>query len=207
MPPLLRSLHLAPALLYLAGLHANSQEPVPLDRAREFARHLNESANKLANTPITVDADVLNPHGIHAGESGALVVPDRNLTAAALDSIGEKPLPVGELFLRNVTFTRDGSAVANDRLQHITVAMQDTRVQLPIFFLAARKTADGKLELVVFGKDMEPLATSPLGKVPAKAQFPIELTAEKRDENSGLLTLKIVGQYEAELVLQRTGTQ
>jgi hypothetical protein len=192
-------------LLYIAGFHADAQEPVPLDRAREFARALSESAAKLSPTPVQIDADVLNPFGIHAGEAGALVVPDRNLTAAALAEVGEKPLPVGELFLRNVLLTSNGTAVTGEKLQHITVAMNDQKVQVPIYFLAARKNGDGKLELLVFGKDNEPVAKALLGKVPSQAKLPIELTAEKQDEKSGLLTLKVAGQFEAELVLQKPG--
>ena len=205
MPSVLRSLHLAPALLYIAGLHADAQEPVPLDRAREFARALSESAAKLSSTPVRIDADVLNPFGIRAGEAGALVVPDRHLTAAALAEVGDKPLPVGELFLRNVNLTTDGAPVAASKLQHITVAMQDQQVQVPIYFLAAHKNSDGKLELLVFGKEEQPLAKAVMGKVPSDAKLPIELTAEKQDEKNGLLTLKVAGQFEAELVLQKAG--
>lgn len=204
MPSLLRSLHLAPALLYLVGQHADAQEPVSLDRAREFARHLVESAGNLSASVVRVDADVLNPVGIRAGESGALVVPDRNLTASILENAGSTPVAVGEIFLRNVTLAVDGKPVEKSKLQHISVVMQEQKVEVPIYLLAAAKSAEGNLELLVFGKGAEPLARTRLGKVASKTKMPIELAAEKQDENSGLLTLNIVGQFEAELLLHRT---
>ncbi|MHA3772769.1 hypothetical protein ACXR0O_14645 [Verrucomicrobiota bacterium sgz303538] len=204
MRSLLRSLHLAPFLLSLVGHHSNAQEPVPLDRAREFARSLSESAASLKDAPVHVDADVLNPVGLHADDRGVLVVPDRNLTANALNSGGSELIPVGELFLRNVGFAADGKLLPTEKLQHITVAMQDRKVEVPIYLLAAKKDTEGKLELLIFGKGSEPIVRARMGKVASKAKMPIELTAEKQGDNSGMLTLNIAGQYEAELLLQGT---
>lgn len=207
MPSALRYALLAPALLYFLGQDADAQETVPLDRAREFARHLVESAKSISGTAVEIDADVLHPVGIRAGESGGLVVPDRNLTAGALEKAGTTPIPVGELFLRNVALSVDGKPVEKEKLLHISVSMEDRKVEVPIYLLAAAKDAEGSLQLLIFGKGSEPIARTRLGKVSSKAKMPIELSAEKQGENSGLLTLNVVGQYEAELSLQKTTDQ
>lgn len=204
MSSLLRSLHLAPALLYLVGQHADAQEPVPLERAREFARHLVQSAGNLSGAAVRVDADVLNPAAIRADDCGALVVPDRNLTADVLANATSTPVAIGELFLRNVTLTVDGQPVDKAKLRYFTFVMGEQSAEVPVYLLGARKDAEGNLELLVFGKGSEPVARTRIGKVSSEAKMPIELSAEKQDENSGLLRLDLVGQYEAELLLYRS---
>jgi hypothetical protein len=77
-------------------------------------------------------------------------------------------------------------------------------VEVPVYFLAAAKNGKGALELLVFGKDGEPVVRTLLGKVRSAAKFPIEMTTEKQDENSGLLTLRIAGQFEAEILLKKS---
>lgn len=204
MSSLLRSLHLAPALLYLVGQHADAQEPVPLERAREFARHLVESSGNHPGAAVKIDPDVLNPVAIRVEQSGVLVVPDRNLSSDVLANAAAALVPIGELFLRNVTLTVDGQPLDKEKFRQITVAMQDQKAEVPTCLLAASKDKEGNLELLVFGKGTEPLARTRIGKVPSQATMPIELSAEKQDENSGLLRLNLAGQYEAELLVQRS---
>ena len=58
--------------------------------------------------------------------------------------------------------------------------------------------------MIVFGKDKEPLTRVPLmAREGAKQEFPIEVSGEKRDERTGTLTLRLFGQFEAQLLLMR----
>jgi len=50
--------------------------------------------------------------------------------------------------------------------------------------------------LLIYGKDKEPVLRVPLKALSAPQENPIEMSAEARD-NSGLVTLKLVGKYQA----------
>jgi len=59
-----------------------------------------------------------------------------------------------------------------------------------------RRTASGGMELLVFGKDKEPLLKVALKQVVAKQDVPLDMAAD-RESDSAEITLKILGKYEA----------
>jgi hypothetical protein len=60
------------------------------------------------------------------------------------------------------------------------------------------------LELLVFGKDKEPLVTLPLKRMDAPQELPLDFTAE-RTGDAGCLTIRILGKYEAKLMVTELG--
>ena len=60
----------------------------------------------------------------------------------------------------------------------------------------AQRNSSGALELLVFGKDQEPVVKVPLKTMDAKQDVPIDLSAE-RESDSGKVTLNILGKYTA----------
>ena len=65
---------------------------------------------------------------------------------------------------------------------------------------AYRKAKEGALELVIYGKGKEPLLRVPMTKAARTQSLPIEFTSE-RESDSGRVTLRFVGQYEATFFL------
>ena len=65
-----------------------------------------------------------------------------------------------------------------------------------------RKSADGKLELLIYGKEKEPIVKVPMKATTSSAaqENPIEISAERKDEG-GLVTLRLVGKYEASFMV------
>jgi hypothetical protein len=64
------------------------------------------------------------------------------------------------------------------------------------YALGVQRNGTGALELLVFGKDKEPVVKVPLKTMDAKQDVPIDLSAE-RESDSGKVTLKILGKYTA----------
>jgi hypothetical protein len=64
--------------------------------------------------------------------------------------------------------------------------------------LAARKNAEGGLELVVYGKSAEPLLSVPLKSVSNGGAETVDMSGERND-NGATLKLVFLGKYEATL--------
>jgi hypothetical protein len=62
--------------------------------------------------------------------------------------------------------------------------------------LGVQRNGSGALELLVFGKEKEPLVKVPLKTMDAKQNVPMDIVAERESE-SGKVTLNILGKYTA----------
>lgn len=180
------------------------QEAMPLELARDIARRMTaHAAATTAGLPVAVDPDAEQAQGLRVAKAGALVIPHRGLTPATLAAPGGALVPIALVYLRELTLRLDGAAVATDRLRVVTVGGGERTMRVPALVLAAQRSAGGTHELVVFGRDPESLLRVPMGKVETAARFPVELSGEAHDEQTGTLTLNVVGQWEAELALQK----
>lgn len=182
---------------------AAAQERIPPDQAQQYARLMAETASKVAAPAVKTDVDAEKPFGLKHGEIGVLVIPERTLSEEALSKAGKTVVPVGQLWVRNLTLVLDGSAISNDRLQVLTVTADNQDHRLPLFLLGARKGAKDALELVVYAKDKEPLAVVPLQKIQATQELPIELEGKRGDGETATLTLNLLGKYRAAVTVGR----
>ena len=89
-------------LVLLTGI-AWGQERIPSEFALKVAQLLAEQTAKLENTQVKVEPDVNKPFGLKKEEVGALVIPDKGLTTAALKNAGKEVVPVGRLWVRHLT--------------------------------------------------------------------------------------------------------
>jgi hypothetical protein len=189
------------ALLVVAGL-VRAQERIPSEVAQKFARLFVEQTAKLDAPQLKVEPDAERPYGLKKDEMGALFIPDKRLSAEALQKAGKEVLPVGQLWVRGLTAVVNDQPVANDKLRIVTISADNKDHALPLFLVGARRSADGELQLVVYGKDKKPLLHVPLRKAETRQELPVEL--EGREENErGVLTLNLLGRYRAELVLAK----
>lgn len=190
------------------GGAAAAQEAQPIEQVREFARRLTAGTESIADAPVKVEPDPERPQSLRWENGSALIVPDRNLSATALAEAGDALVPVGRLLLRNTVLVADGAPLPAEKIRRVTVGGSDGGFQIPLLLLAAKKNAEGRLDLLVLSGSAEPLVRVPLGKVPHAAKFPIELNVEKDESGGpGTLTLNIAGQYEAELAVRRGETR
>lgn len=179
---------------------ATAQEQVSREEALKVALLTHCDLTPLATLPVRVDADLKYPFALRAGEYGAMILPETKLTAEALVRAGRDPVPLGELWARKLTLVCDGQPCAASKLFLVTLPRQEGGV--PVFALAVRQGKEGQLELLVYGKDKQPLLTVPLKKATAKQEYPLELTADPQGDQ-GRLTIRVCGKYEAELTMAK----
>lgn len=188
--------------LILAALSATltaapAQENLPREEALKVAFIVSADLKQLLGTPIPTDPDVKRPVAVRAGDRGGLVLPECKLSASALAKVGKEVVPIGQLWLRNVVPQSAGRPVSQAKLLTLSVSSGDKSFSACLCALGLRKNADGQPELLVYGKDKEPITQAPLKEISAPQQEnPIEVSAELQGEGA-LLTLKIVGKYEA----------
>ncbi len=174
----------------------SAQEKLSREDALKYASLVSADAKQLEGTPIPTDVDARQPAAVRDGEYGGMVLPQKNLTAAGLSQAGETIIPIGQLWLHKLTPMRDDQAIPSEKLRLVTVSADGDKTTVPQCALGVRRTSTGSLELVVFGKGKEPLLKAPLKAIDTKQELPLEVTAE-RDSDSGRITLKILGKYQA----------
>ena len=93
----------------------------------------------------------------------------------------------------------DSTVTPNAKLRIVPVTTPNNEeLKLVFCLLGVRKNGDG-LELVVLGKDKEALTKLPLKKVSVPHEMPIELEAKHGDNDTALVTITLLGKYQAVL--------
>lgn len=185
------------ALLIVTTCHyASSQEQLPRREALKYAFLVSTDLKTLQSTPITTDVDLKQPVALRDGDYGAMILPEAKLTADAIAEAGEQIVPVGQLWLHKLTPMRGGSGIPAYQLRLVKIVGEEESGEAVQCALGVKNNGADGLELLVFGKEKSPLLKVPLKKTERTQQLPIALQAEREDE-SGRLTLNLLGRYEA----------
>lgn len=188
-----------------AVLSAQSQEKLPREECMKYAFIVSANLKELLNTPIPTDPDVKRPAAVKDEGGGAMILPETKLNAQTFARLGKEAVPVGQLWMAYLSPVSEGKVVATDKLRLVHLATGDQEVDAPCFALAARKDPKGNLELLLYGKTVDPLIRLPLKTIASVQDAPVDLTAERKDDGSTLLKLTFVGKYEAALSVRPTG--
>ena len=188
-------------LTLAAGLQViPAQETLSHAEAFKYACAVATDLGAMLQTPVPTDPDLKRPVAAREGDYGALVLPEAKLTAAAVATPGKEGIPVGQLWLLKLAPMTEGQPVPADRLRFVNVTTEEGSAKVPCCVLAVRATGDNGLELLVLGKDKTPLLTAPLKTITQTQDNPIELTAERKDDG-GLVTLRLLGKYQASFMV------
>ena len=196
-------------LIILAALASFSpamhgQDAIRLDEAQKAARKLAGSASGISDAPFEVAVDLEKPQGIKAEGVGLIVLPDRKLNVELLAAANSAITPLGQLWTLKLAVATNGKATPADKLRHLTIRDGENDREVSLYFLGATKSAADGLELVVYTKGREPVLRVPINKrVSEKQEFPIEVSGAKNDDNSGTLSLRLFGEYDARLLLMK----
>ncbi|MGB9604174.1 MAG: hypothetical protein ACPMAG_15420 [Limisphaerales bacterium] len=184
-------------LATVAIISAQEIEQVPRRDAVRIAAYLNFDLSLFNTTPIPTDADVKRPVGMRVGEYAGLIVPECKLSPDTFKNIEpNKVIPVGQLWLHKIALMKNDELISTDKMQPVPFEYRDTQTQVNLCLLGARKNQDGKLELLIFGKDKNPLLTLPIKETETTQENPIEIAAQLVDSYAKI-TLKLVGKYQA----------
>lgn len=195
----MKSIPFVLTLLTLAG-SAFAQEKLSTEEARYYAKAVGADAKQLNATPIATAVDLQQPVALRDENYGGMVLPQKGLQTDTLAKVGTTAVPIGQLWLYNLTLMQDYQAVSADQLRLVTVSADGETASAPQCTLAVRKNDAGKLELLVLGRSTTPLLTVPLEPVKRSQLTPLDLEAE-RFWDSGKLKVNVLGQYTATLWL------
>jgi hypothetical protein len=189
--------HILLTFILLSTLALTSaQEKLAREETLRYAFIVAADLKQLQGTPIPTDVDLKQPVAMRDGEFGGMVLPEAKLNADAIAKAGEKIVPIGQLWLLKLTPMRDGEAIAASKLRMVTLNREGDEVKVAQCALGVQRNGSDALQLLVFGKDKEPVVKVPLKTSEAKQDVPIDLTAD-RESDSGKVTLQILGKYTA----------
>ncbi len=184
------------ATLAISLAVAHAQESVPREQLLKVALADSLDLKQMLDTPIPTDPDVKRPVAVREGDRGCMVLPETKLALDSLVKADKEVVPVGQLWMRKLVPQRDNQAIESDKLRIVTVVTGDKSETAVLCALAVRNSAEGKLELLVYGKGREALLHLPLKPMTATADNPIELSAQAQGEGA-VLTLELLGKYTA----------
>jgi hypothetical protein len=187
-------------LMLFAGV-ARAQERVEADEAEKVAKMLTEKAKDLPDPQVKTNVDATKPYGVHEGKYAVLIVPDKSLTSEALAKAGDAVVPVGQLWTRALSPVVGNEPAASGKLRLVTISPNGEDEKVSVLLLGARKKAEGEWELLVFGKDKEPLLRLPIEKADATQEMPIDLEGKRNDNGTGDVTLHILRKYKTSLTV------
>ena len=185
------------AAVLLTGLLAvQAQEKMSREETLQIAFYTSLDLKAMLNTPIPTDPDVKRPVAVKDGDYGGLVLPEAKLSADTFANAGKEAKSVGQIWLRGLAPMNAGEVVPASKLRTVHVNAGGQDADAVCCALGVCKDANGALELVVYGKDKEPVTRAAMKVISGQQENPIELSAERKDD-SGVLTLKFLGKYEA----------
>jgi hypothetical protein len=186
--------------LIAAANMVQAQGVLPRDEALKYAFVACADMKNIQQTAIPTDPDVKRPFVLRDGDYGVMVLPEGKLDAKSLESSADVIVPVGQLWTHKLAPLRDGVLVGESRYNVLSLSTDEGRINTPMFALGFRKNAEGKAELLVFGKDKEPILVAVAKPVTKSQDNWIEMSAE-RTSDRGVITLNILGKYEASIDL------
>lgn len=190
-------------LTLLAAASALAQERIPEKEAQRAAHKLIDALGQPTDAPYTSDVDPDQPNGFKGGGVGLIALPDRKLTVHGIENAAKGILPVGQLWSLSASLATGGKAIARDQVRKLSIKDGDSSKEVELYYLGAAKNDAGELQLVIFAKDKEqPVLRVPLKKSGSGASSAlIELEGRKQEEGVGILTIRLLGEYSAEVTM------
>lgn len=192
------------AALTTITLHA--QEPVPLapEELTKATALLMDANTRLGDLPLRLELAPDQAIGFKAGDAGALLIPDKRLKAEKPDKAEKRKnkgaaMPVGQLWTRSLAPKDKDAVLSNDKLRLTKITAGEKEMELAVFALGIEKAGKKEFQLALYGKGSSPVLRVPLTADKSKGAAPVVMSGRKTGEESGVLELKLLGRYKAEI--------
>jgi hypothetical protein len=193
------------AAVLLSGLLAvQAQERMSREEALKYAFIASSDLKEMLQTPIPTDPDVKRPVAMKDADHGGMVLPEAKLGANTFANAGKEATSVGQLWLAKLAPMNGGEVVPKSKLRMVHLRVGDQEGDAVCCALGVSKVANGGLELLIYGKDKEPLTRVPMKSVSGQQDNPIEMSCERQDDKA-LVTLKFLGKYEVTFAVTEPG--
>lgn len=188
------------AILAAAVPSLPAQERSSREEALKFACFAALNLKEMLNTPIATDPDIKRPVVLKDGDYGGMALPETKLSAETFAKAGKDIIPVGQLWMHKLSPLMNGEVVPVSKLKMVHVVAGDNEADVANCALGVQKRDNGDFELLVYGKDKQPVARVRMKAASGPQENPLEMSAERQNDG-GLLTLKFAGKYQAELMV------
>ncbi len=206
MPPFFMNpkLLLLALLLTTSVLRAQDPQPLSADELGKATALLMEASTRLGALPLKFELAPDQAVGLKAGEVGLLLIPDKRLKAeneakAEFKYAKGETLPVGQLWTKNLSPKDKDATLPNAKLRLTKITAGDKELELAVFALGLEQSAKGEFQLVIYGKGEQPILRVPLTLEKNAGAAPVGLSARKTGDESGVLELKLLGRFKAEI--------
>ena len=188
----------------LGALRAEELQPIPAEELAKATRLLMDANATMTDLPLKLELAADKATGFKAGDVGAILIPDRRLKAEKGDKTEKRKnkngaIPVGQLWTLKLSPKEQDTVVPNEKLRLVKVKPKDREIELAVFSLGIERAGKKEFRLAVYGKDNSPVLRVPLTAAKAKGAAPAVMTPRQTGENSGVLELKLLGRFKAEI--------
>jgi hypothetical protein len=176
-------------------------EAIPADFVQQFIQlALPLMQQQFPNPPVKVDVNGEKTVGYHVQEKvGLVVMPDKNVTAKAVEECADKELPLALVATKSLVVPGNDGQV---RAEKLAVADVAGMFRLPVFFLSVKGKGEERT-LEIYGKDNQAIASVPLKKQPGDAAQPVGLKLTNIDVEGKKMEalVSVAGAYEGNVKL------
>lgn len=197
-------LFLALSLFTALAIRAQDIQPIPAEELAKATALLMDANTRLGDQPLKLELAPDQAAGFKAGEVGALLIPDKRLKAEKPDKAEKKKSkgevqPVGQLWTRSLAPKDKDAVVPNDKLRLTKITAGEKELELAVYSLGIEHSAKKEFVLAIYGKGSSPVLRVPLTVEKDKGAAPVVMTGRKTGEESGVLELKLLGHFKAEI--------
>jgi hypothetical protein len=200
---------LSPVLLTLlagataAGSAQDLQPFSPEELAKATPALLAANA-RLGDGPMKLELAPDRATGFRTGDVGAILIPDQRLKVEKRDKNQRSrdkrgTMCVGQLWTSKLAPKDNNTVVANDRLRLVNVVADNKELELAVYAMRIEKAGKKGMQLALYAKDNSAVLRVPLAAEKSKGAAPVVLAARRTGEDEGVLELKILGRYKAEI--------
>jgi hypothetical protein len=174
-------------------------EAIPSDTIQTVAPFAVQAIQQqFPNPPVKVDPNTEKIFGYHVKQAVAMVVvPDRNLTAKAIEETADSDVPVAIVTTKSLSFREKDkeTVVSGDKL---AVADVNGVLKLPVFFLSIKRQGADRV-LQIYSKDQKPVLSAPLKKEGEASDAPLTVKLTNIDLEKKTLdaTFFLAGGYQS----------
>lgn len=186
-----------------------AQEPTAIapEELSKAVALLMDANKRLGDLPLKLELAPDQATGFKAGDAGALLIPDKRLKSerpAKGDKADKKAakgeaMLVGQLWTSKIAPKDKDTVLANDKLRLTKITAGDKELEMAVFALGIERAGKKEFQLAVYGKGSSPVLRVPLTAEKSKGAAPVVMSARKTGDESGVLELKIMGRFKAEI--------
>lgn len=190
----------------LSALRAQELQAIPSEELAKGVQVLLTANAGLGELPLKLELAADRASGFKAGDAGAIFIPDQRLKIEKADKAERKQnknatVAVGQLWTSKIAPKDKDAVLTGDKLRFVKVPAKDRELEVVMFSLGLQPAGKKEFQLVLYGKDNQPVLRVPLtaDKVKGKGAAPVTMTARKSDEDGGVLEFKLLGRFKAEI--------